>query len=343
MRKLESLSFRYDGEKIWILDQTRLPQEKKWEEATSPEKMIFCIQSLQVRGAPLIGLSAAVVLARLAELGASEVQYREAAKALLQSRPTAVNLQYAIERMTSFRPGEMNVRELVQRAEKIFQEDVDLCEGIARAGADIVRDGDVVLTHCNTGGLATAGVGTAIGVLRRAHEQKKKIHVYVNETRPLLQGGRLTTWEMQELQIPYTLICDSMAAILMAKKKVTKLIVGCDRIALNGDFANKVGTYGLAIWAKHHNIPFYVAGPYTTIDVSCESGEEIPIEERPASEVRGAKGAFGEVEWALQEASVFNPAFDVTPAEMVTGWILDKGILNREDVRNGGLLKCTLS
>lgn len=343
MRKFEALSLRFDGEKIWVLDQTLLPQEKIWLDGTEFEKMISYIQNLQVRGAPLISLAAALCLARFAEKGATEAQYRAAASALRASRPTAVNLMNAIEKLTAFRPGRMDVRQIVETAENLFREDQALCANIAKHGAELIQDGDGILTHCNTGGLATAGVGTAIGAIRFAHEQKKKIHVYVDETRPLLQGGRLTMWEMQELNIPSTLICDNMAAILMREGRISKVLVGCDRIALNGDFANKVGTYGLAVLAKHHGVPFYVAGPYTTIDLHCEQGADIPIEERAADEVRGVRGAFGAAMWAPQNAAVFNPAFDVTPADLVTGWILDKGVFTLNDIKRGGLITCTLS
>lgn len=340
MRKLESLSLRYDGENLWALDQTQLPQEIVWVKCTEPKVMIECIQRLQIRGAPLIGVAAALCLARFAENGASESAYRETAAKLKAARPTAVNLMNAIDRMTQFRPGAMSVRDIVVHAENIFSEDQKLCEKIATAGAELIQEGDRVLTYCNTGGLATAGVGTAIGVLRAAHAQKKNIHVYACETRPLLQGGRLTAWELAELGISHTLICDNMVGLLMAQGKIQKVIVGCDRIALNGDFANKVGTYNLAVLAAHHNIPFYVAGPHTTIDWKCESGSQIPIEERAGSEVRGVSGAFGSVTWAPKEAPVVNPAFDVTTAGLVSAWILDKGVFQKEDIARGGLVSC---
>jgi methylthioribose-1-phosphate isomerase len=342
MRKLEALSLKFDGDKIWILDQTLLPQEQKWLEATQPETMVSYIQTLQIRGAPLIGVAAALCLARLAEAGVTEEKYRKAAALLRESRPTAVNLMNAIDKMTAFRTGDMNMRKLVEVAENIFRVDQALCDKIAKNGAELINDGDGILTHCNTGGLATTGVGTAIGIIRAAHGQGKKIHVYVDETRPLLQGGRLTAWEMAELKIPHTLICDSMAAILMREKKINKIIVGCDRIALNGDFANKVGTYNLAVLAEFHNIPFYVAGPHTTVDMHCESGDQIPIEQRPASEVRGVRGAFGDVTWSPAETPVFNPSFDVTPADLVTAWILDKGVFTKQDIAKGEIIACTL-
>jgi methylthioribose-1-phosphate isomerase len=342
MRKLDALSFRFDGERVWVLDQTKLPQEKVWLEGTDHKVMIQLIRNLQIRGAPLIGIAAAVVLARMVEKGADEATFRKAAIELRESRPTAVNLMNAIEKLTDFRNGQLNVRDIVSKAESIFTDDILLCDDIAKRGAELISDGDGILTHCNTGGLATAGVGTAIGIIRRAHEQGKKIHVYVDETRPLLQGGRLTAWEMGELGIPHTLICDSMAAIMMKEGRIQKIFVGCDRIALNGDFANKVGTYGLAILAKHHNIPFYVAAASTTIDMRCESGEQIPIEERPAAEVRGVSGSFGKVEWAPADSGVRNPAFDVTPSSLVTGWILDDRIFTKEDIEKGELIACTL-
>ena len=343
MRKLESLSFKFDGDKIWILDQTLLPQEKVWLEATNHVDMIEHIRQLRVRGAPMIAIAAVVCLARYVEKGASEPELRKAAELLRESRPTAVNLMNAIDRLLNFRPGTLDVREVVETAEKIFNEDVKLCDAIAQNGLTLIEKGDSILTHCNTGGLATAGVGTAIGVLRRAHNQGMGIHVYVDETRPLLQGGRLTAWELGELGIPHTLICDNMAALLMRDKKIQKIIVGCDRIAMNGDFANKVGTYSLAVLAKHHQIPFYVAAPYTTVDLNCESGSDIPIEQRDPEEVRGVRGAFGQVRWAPESSAVFNPSFDVTPAELVSAWILDRTVLTQNDIKKGGLFECTLS
>jgi len=301
--------------------------------------MIAMIKSLQVRGAPMIGLAAVMVLAHLAQQpSTTEAVFREAALKLRQSRPTAVNLMNNIDRILSFEPGKMNPDWILNQAILIFREDQELCQQIADHGADLFiadilnerDDNDLrplsILTHCNTGGLATAGVGTAIGIIRELHQRTSHVHVYVDETRPLLQGGRLTAWEMGELKIPHTLLCDNMAALLMRDKKVDAVVVGCDRIARNGDFANKVGTYGLAVLARHHSVPFYVAGPYTTVDLKCASAAEIPIEERAATEVRGASGSFGKVQWAPSESPVYNPSFDVTPADLVTGWILDSGV-----------------
>lgn len=225
--------------------------------------------------------------------------------------------------------------ELLGIAIHLFSEDVLLCARIAENGAELIDNGDHILTHCNTGGLATAGNGTALGVIRKASEQDKAIHVYVDETRPLLQGARLTTWELKKLGIPYTLITDNMAAHLMRLRKIQKVIVGCDRIAANGDFANKIGTYGLAVLAHYHRIPFYVAGPYTTMDWTCPDGDGIPIEQRNASEVSGVEGVFGRVEWAAPDSPVNNPAFDVTPAELVSRWILDCDVFTGGDFQTG--------
>jgi methylthioribose-1-phosphate isomerase len=337
--KLESMGFRYDGDRIQILDQTRLPQEQVWLDGTDPDEMIRMIKTLQVRGAPMIGLAAVMVLAHQSQKGGlSEKTFRGIAERLRQARPTAVNLMNNIDRLLSFAPGQYNPDWILNEAVAIFKEDRELCQQIADNGTDMLisefleqrQAGDNrplgILTHCNTGGLATAGVGTAIGIFRELHKRTQALHVYVDETRPLLQGGRLTAWEMKELDIPYTLLCDNMAAILMRDKEIDCVIVGCDRIARNGDIANKVGTYGLAALARFHGIPFFVAAPQTTLDLNCPTGDAIPIEERAADEVRGAKGAFGSAQWAPADAPVYNPAFDVTPAELISAWILDRGV-----------------
>ncbi len=338
MRPLQSLSLKFDGQKLLVIDQQQLPQQEVWLDGTDPEKMIGYIKSLQVRGAPMIGVAAALALSCYLQRGANEKQFREMAQRLREARPTAVNLMHAIDQiLLAFDNSKGAIEAVAKRAEQIFNDDEALCDRIANHGASLVKDGEKILTHCNTGGLATAGVGTAIGIIRRAHEQQKSLHVYVDETRPLLQGGKLTAWEMGKLNIPYTLICDNMAGMLMAQGKISMILVGSDRIAANGDFANKVGTYSLAVLAKHHNIPFYVAAPMTTVDPKCLSGAHIPIEERVATEVRGAKGAFGQVVWAPAAAPVYNPSFDVTPANLVTGWVLDTGILNQQQIARGAL------
>lgn len=311
MKPFESLGLRFDGKTLWVLDQTRLPKEELWLDGSDPELMVALIRRLAVRGAPLIGVAAAASLACHAERGASSHEYERARLALRASRPTAVNLMWALDRMKE-------AKDPVVEAEVIFDEDVALCERMADHGAALMGEGEAVLTHCNTGGLATAGIGTALGVIRRAFEQGKVAHVFVDETRPLLQGARLTAWELKKLGIPCTLITDSMAAILLRDGRVQRVLVGADRVAANGDFANKVGTYGLAVQAAHHGVPFHPVAPYSTVDLACATGAAIPIEQREAEEVRR--------DWS-PEVPVFNPAFDVTPAGLITSLITDRGVI----------------
>jgi methylthioribose-1-phosphate isomerase len=331
---VSSIAIRFENGKLELLDQQQLPHQEIWVDATHPDNMESCIKQLKVRGAPLIGVAAALCLGEWARSGVSEDEFKVAAQKLRKSRPTAVNLMLAIDRLTAM---EFDAEKVFLEAQKIYEEDQQLCDRIAENGSKLIEDGDNIITHCNTGGLATAGVGTALGVIRKAWEQGKRIHVCVDETRPLLQGGRLTTWELEKLGIPYTLICDNMAASLMAAGKINKAIVGSDRIALNGDFANKIGTYGLAVHCYYHRIPFFVAAPVTTIDGECESGQQIPIEERNDFEVRGVKTFAGDVEWAPSESEVYNPAFDVTPSELVSQWILDTGNYSLVDIRENAL------
>lgn len=319
--------------KIRLLDQTRLPQDEKWFEVSTLEQMVEAIQMLRVRGAPLIGVTAGLMIAKLATQNRTTEELLKDAQTLYEARPTAVNLMICVDRMKKVIADKVPALMVIEQAIQIFEEDVLLCNRIAENGAQFIQDGDQILTHCNTGGLATAGVGTALGVIRKAHEQGKKIHVYIDETRPLLQGGRLTTWELQKLKIPYTLITDNMAAHLMSLGKITKAIVGSDRIAVNGDFANKIGTYSVAVNCNYHHIPFYVAAPYTTVDPECADGSKIPIEQRSPLEVRG----FDQMQWAPDNAKVYNPAFDVTPACLVAGWILDRAAFSYDDVRAGKL------
>ena len=293
MQTLQTTSLRVVDNQLFILDQQALPQEKRWLPADSVALLVEHIHALRVRGAPLIGLSASLLLALLAEKGAN------------------------------------------RDALRLIAEDKALCDSIAQAGSELVKPGSRLLTHCNTGGLATAGVGTALGVIALAHQQGKVANVWVDETRPLLQGGRLTAWELGELGVPYQLITDSMAASLMGKGQVDAIWVGADRIAANGDVANKIGTYSLAVLAKFHGIPFYVAAPQTTLDPNCPNGEAIPIEQRAASEVTGVAGSFGAVQWAAENAQVYNPAFDVTPAALISGWVLDSGVVTPEQVSGG--------
>ncbi len=322
-----------------LLDQTQLPAEEKWILIEETTQMVEAIKALRVRGAPLIGVAASLMIGKLALQGFSKDQLLVHAKQLYEARPTAVNLMICIDRITNLISTKFSVNGVVQLSLEIFHEDVQMCERIADHGAAFIEDGDQILTHCNTGGLATVGIGTALGVIRKAFEQGKKIHVFIDETRPLLQGGRLTTWELKKLNIPCTLITDNMAAHLMSLKKITKAIVGSDRIAVNGDFANKIGTYSVAVNCFYHHLPFFVAAPCTTIDPNCASGSHIPIEQRNATEVTGVSGSFGEVTWAPEGVAVYNPAFDVTPAKLVTGWILDRGAFDQKAVASGILRK----
>lgn len=329
MTPFTSTAIKMDFKDLWILDQTQLPKLEVWLESPTVSTMIEHIQALRVRGAPLIGVAASLQLGRLAEQGASAEEVERALWALREARPTAVNLMNCMDRMLRTLK-ERGVKALPEEAEAICLEDVRLCERMAKNGASLIEDGDQLLTHCNTGGLATVGMGTALGVAIQAARDGKKIHVYVDETRPLLQGGRLNTWECAKNGLPYTLICDNMAAFLMQKGKVDRVLVGADRIARNGDFANKIGTYSLAVNCKFHGIPFYVVAPHTTVDVNTAHGGDIPVEERSAEEVWKVSGAY--------KAPVWNPAFDVTPCDLVTAWILDTGVYDRADVRAGALI-----
>jgi methylthioribose-1-phosphate isomerase len=304
---------RWHGDRLELLDQRRLPDQTVYVTCRTAEEVAQAIRDMVVRGAPAIGCAAAfgVVLGRGAQ-SAHEV--------LAKSRPTAVNLFWALERMKK-------AKNLRAEAETIFAEDIAANRAMGKHGAELIGEGARVMTHCNTGALATAGHGTALGVIRSAKD--KKISVIANETRPYLQGARLTAWELVQEGIPCTLITDNMAGHLMSRGEVDVIVVGADRIAANGDVANKIGTYPLAVLAKRHNIPFYVAAPLSTFDPKIPDGSHIPIEERPGAEVTG----YGETRWAPQGIAVRNPAFDVTPAELITGIICEKGVVlqpNRE-------------
>lgn len=336
MLDLSSLSLRTRGGRLLLLDQRLLPGEERWIDASDPADCVHAIRGLAVRGAPLIGVAAALSLAALAETGAGTAALEAAAGALRAARPTAVNLMWAIDRMRAQIP--RGAEALVAEAEAIWAEDVALCEAMAERGAALIQDGEGLLTHCNTGGLATAGVGTALGVIARAWAQGRRVHVYVDETRPLLQGGRLTAWELVRLGVPHTLITDSMAPLLMRDGRVQRALVGADRIARNGDFANKVGTYGLAVAADWHGVDLHVVAPWSTVDLSCPDGRAIPVELRDPDEVRGVSGSFGRVRWAPPESPVYNPAFDVTPARLVRSLVLDRAVLDREALGAGALL-----
>lgn len=328
MKELTSLGLRTEGSRVLVLDQTRLPDAEVWLDGSSPSAMVEHIRRLSVRGAPLIGVSAALSLAAHARGGASRAELEKACASLRAARPTAVNLAWAMDQMRAVL---LAGGDLVQKAEALFAEDVQFCERMADHGAALIGQGEGILTHCNTGGLVTAGIGTALGVIRRAHAQGKNIHVFVDETRPLLQGARLTVWELGRLGIPHTLITDSMAATIVAQGKVQRVLVGADRIASNGDFANKVGTYSLAIVARHHGIPFHPVAPWSTVDLGCASGKDIPIEERAAEEVRG----YRDIRWAPAHVPVFNPAFDVTPVALIESLVLDRGVFSRTALAKG--------
>ena len=322
---------------IRLIDQTLLPGELKHIECRDTETLWEAIKMLRVRGAPALGIAAAMGVV----LGVRETEAREA-KALLgeidgvasflaTSRPTAVNLFWALERMKAkakeLASGTQDVdailRGLLAEALAVQKEDAETCRAIGRNGAELLPDPAVCITHCNAGGLATADYGTALGVFFAAQEAGKKIEVYADETRPLLQGARLTAWELVQAGIPCTVICDNMAAVVMRDRHVDAVVVGADRIARNGDAANKIGTYGLSVLAKAHGVPFYVAAPASTFDLSLATGGEIPIEERPADEVAVPFGR----RTVPAEANVFNPAFDVTPAENIAGIITERGVL----------------
>ena len=302
---------RWKGDRLELLDQRLLPDKTVYMTCRTAEEVANAIKDMVVRGAPAIGCAAAfgVVLGKGSE---------KAYEALAKSRPTAVNLFWALERMKK-------AKDLEKEALAIYQEDLAANHEIGRLGAGLIRERARVMTHCNTGALATAGYGTALGIIRSS--KNKGISVIANETRPYLQGARLTAWELVQEGIPCTLITDSMAGHLMSKGEVDVVVVGADRIAANGDVVNKIGTYALAVLAKRHSIPFYVAAPVSTFDLKIPDGSHIVIEERPAEEVTGYRGT----RWAPEGVGVRNPAFDVTPAELVTGIICEKGIVLAPD------------
>jgi len=318
-----------------LIDQTLLPVEFVEIECRDVETLWEAIRTLRVRGAPAIGIAAAygVCLGLQTVAGQDETalyqRLDDVADYLASSRPTAVNLFWALRRMKSRAvelrgspPAEI-AEALLAEAHAICEEDRHTCRAIGRHGAELLSDGQGVLTHCNAGGLATADYGTALAVVFAAAESGKQLHVYVDETRPLLQGARLTAWELQQRGIDATLICDSMAAVVMQQRRVQAVITGADRIAANGDVANKIGTYGLALLAAAHQIPFYVAAPTSTFDLSLSSGEEIPIEERDPREITHGFGR----QTAPEGIKVYNPAFDVTPAALIRAVICERGLI----------------
>ncbi|RNC63130.1 MAG: Methylthioribose-1-phosphate isomerase [Candidatus Dichloromethanomonas elyunquensis] len=328
-------ALQWQGDYLLILDQTKLPFEERYREARSYLDVAVAIKNMEVRGAPAIGAAAAYGFA----LGALEYQgeekelqeHMDEVRAILEgTRPTAVNLFWALRKMEDklreLQNESLDIikKELVSEANAIADEDRRMNRLIAEYGNTVIPEKANILTHCNTGTLATVEYGTALGIIRAAHESGKKIHVYVGETRPFLQGARLTAWELLQEKIPHTLITDNMAGYLMQQGKIDMVMIGADRIAANGDTANKIGTYSLAVLACAHEIPFYVAAPTTTIDLKLSGGDEIPVEEREGKEVRMFMG----VRVVPEEVQVYNPAFDITPAKYISGIITEKGIIS---------------
>ena len=312
---------RWEHNVLRLLDQTRLPTEVVWESYTDYRPVVDAIRRLVVRGAPAIGVAAAYAYC-LAALAGDDL--KQAKADLAASRPTAVNLFWALDRMerAALACGG-DAGRLIAEAKAIHDEDIAMNHAIGKAGLSVVPEKARILTHCNAGAIATGGYGTALGVVRAAHEAGRVEMVYCDETRPLLQGARLTAWELVEDGIPATLLTDNMAGFAMAKGKIDLVLLGCDRMAANGDFANKIGTYSVAVLAKHHGIPFYSVLPSSTIDLSIPDGSGIPVEERSAGEVRSLYG----VQTAPEKVEVWNPAFDVTPHELLTGIITEKGVI----------------
>jgi len=326
---------RWDKGSLYIIDQTLLPTELREIELSTVDAVWEAIKSLRVRGAPAIGVCAAfgILVAINEQAGKSTDDVlgavQSAADYLATSRPTAVNLFWALDRMRAVAEDNAHldhaafVARLESEAIEICEEDTRRCRAIGEHGASLIRDGIGVLTHCNAGGLATASYGTALAPMFRAHEQGKRFAVFADETRPLLQGARLTAWELMNAGIDVTLICDNTAAQVMREGRVQLVVVGSDRIAANGDAANKIGTYNVALIAKAHDVPFYVAAPLSTVDFSIATGDEIPIELRGADEVTHGFGK----QTAPDGVKVYSPAFDVTPAHLIAGIITERGIL----------------
>ena len=333
---IPTLEWTADG--VLFLDQTKLPLEETYVFATSYQKVADIITTMVVRGAPAIGVSAAMGLAlgvrnsSATTLDALGLEFDAMCATLAATRPTAVNLFWAIERMKQHfstlaaRPAATpdSIRTgLIAEARRMYDEDIAACRAMGANGAPLLPQSGGVLTHCNAGALATCGYGTALGVIRSAVEQGSRLHVYADETRPFLQGARLTAWELLHDSIPTTVLCDNMAASLMRQGKINAVIVGADRIAANGDVANKIGTYSVAIVAREHGIPFYVAAPWSTIDLKTPNGDAIPIEQRAAVEVTHHAGK----QLTPNGVGIENPAFDVTPAQYVTAIITERGVL----------------
>lgn len=332
---MDNIRYLADTNSLYIIDQTLLPNEEKEVLLTTAEEMFEAIFKLRVRGAPAIGICAAYCLYSLsrqteAGSGAEFVQKLEAQAAYLNSsRPTAVNLSWALKRMLGVAKENASlsvseIRELLgKEAVSIHNEDIEMCRKISEFGLSLLKDGDGLLTHCNAGPLATSKYGTALGPMLLGHERGMKFRVFADETRPLLQGARLTAYELHSAGLDVTLICDNMANTVMKNGLIQAVLVGCDRVAANGDTANKIGTCGVAVLAKHYGIPFYVLGPTSTVDMDCKTGADIEIEQRNPEEI---KTMFYEKPMAPAGVKCFNPAFDVTDHELITAIITEKGI-----------------
>jgi methylthioribose-1-phosphate isomerase len=326
MRGVEAIVPVFDGGSLValdLIDQRVLPRETRWIRCLDAADAASAITAMVVRGAPAIAITAAWGLALQVVSGGDRAQ---GVAVLAASRPTAVNLRWALERLAAVPDGE-----LVAAARAVHAEDVAINRALGEVGAALLPDRCSVVHHCNTGALATGGWGTALGVVRSAHAAGKAVHVWVSETRPYLQGARLTAWELAQEGISATLVVDSAVASLMAAGRVDAVLVGCDRVAANGDTANKIGTLSHAVSARHYGVPFYVAMPTSTLDLRCPTGAGIVVEERGAAEVRGHAGAV----WAA-DIPVFNPAFDVTPAELVTAWVTENGLWRPPSVAERG-------
>ena len=332
MKPVSMTPIAWSGGHLRLLDQTRLPQEEVWLALTDHRQVAEAIRSMRVRGAPAIGVAAAYGLALAATAGSGSdrdellAELRTAAGELAATRPTAVNLSWALERVLTAAQAASDTEAIrdvaLAEAQRIQREDVEANQRLGRLGAELVPDGATILTHCNTGALATAGYGTALGVVRAAVERGKRLRVVATETRPLLQGARLTTWELAREGIECTLIVDSAAGALMRRGVIDLVIVGADRIAANGDVANKIGTYSLALLAREHGLPFYVAAPTSSVDLSLPAGDDIPIEERSPEEVT----AWGGHRIAPEGVMVENPAFDVTPHRLIAAIITERAV-----------------
>jgi len=334
-------TIEWKDDKVFILDQSRLPLEVTYVECSDYQKVAEGIKKLWIRGAPAIGIAAAMGIA----LGAQDIKavsmddfskkLELVTDTLLATRPTAVNIRWAVERMKRFLASIRSTalddvkQLLIDEAKRMLEEDIEINKAIGKWGAEFIGDGDTILTHCNAGSLATGGYGTATAPMLVAKEQGKHIQVIADETRPVLQGARLTAWELMQSGIPVTLITDNAAGALMKKGAIDLAIVGTDRTTRNGDVANKIGTYTVAVLCREHGIPFYVAAPLSSIDFAMESGEHIPIEQRPADEVTTIRGQ----RIAPEGVNVINPAFDVTPAKYVTSFFTEKGAFKPRDIK----------